>query len=409
MISLRLNRKGVALLVTVLLMSLILFLSLYFLSFSLTEKRIAKSQAWGAKTYYLAEAGIAEMVWRLKNNDTYKNNFETNPSWTTSFTRSNPFGVGSGSYTVTITNSSQAHGEIISQGAIDVGGGNTSQRIVKTTVYKAMGQTGIKDSAGYADGNINISASLVNFYNGSAYSNNDFTVNLGSTISVDSDLKATGNYLQSWTSTATIGGTIYAHNYPPEAEEIPMPAVDFDSASSNSYKNRADVVYTAAEFDNLMANNQNLTLNDPITYVDGDVELRGAQSLTINGLLVVGRDFIVGDRYCRGSRCGQNSVTVNHSEGQAAGILAKRKMYFKFWTGNININGIVYANDQLDVLSFPLGFSFNANGGLISRKLTITSVWQPINITHNNNYLVEVLGATEFSPIITVEHWEEEY
>ena len=51
------NNKGVALIITILLMSLILFLSLYFLSFSLTEKRISHSQTWGAKTYYLAEAG----------------------------------------------------------------------------------------------------------------------------------------------------------------------------------------------------------------------------------------------------------------------------------------------------------------------------------------------------------------
>jgi len=403
------NKKGIALLVTVLLMSLILFSSLYFLNFSLMEKKISHSQAWGAKTYYLAEAGIAEMVWRLRNNETYKNNFETDPNWTTNFTRNDPFGAGSGSYTVTIANSSQAHGEIVSVGTIDVGGERDSQRVIRTTVFKALGQSGVEDSAGYADGNIDISASMVNFYNGSGRSNNDFTLNSGSAIFVDSDLKAVRNYIESWTSTSTIGGTIYAHNYPPAAEELSMPAIDFDSDSPDSYENKADIIYTSAEFADLMEDNQNLTLNGPITYVDGDVELRGGQNLTINGLLVVGRDFIVGDRYCFGSRCGRSSVTVNHSEGQPAGILAKRKVYFKFWTGNVNINGIVYANDQLDILSFPLGFSFDVIGGLISRKLTITSVWEPINITHNNDYLVEVLSATEFSPVITVEHWEEEY
>ncbi|MDD5291140.1 MAG: hypothetical protein PHZ04_03415 [Patescibacteria group bacterium] len=404
------NKKGIALLVTVLLMALILFSSLYFLNFSLTEKKISHSQAWGEKTYYLAEAGVAEMVWRLKNDDNYKSNFEADPDWTANFTRDDPFGAGSGSYTVTITNSSQAHGEIVSVGAIDIGGGKASQRMIKTTVYKALGESGVEDSAAYADGDINISASMVNFYNGSAHSNNVFTVNLFSDISVDSDLRAVGNYILSWTSTADIAGNIYAHNFPPEAAEIPMPAIDFESDSPNSYKNRADVVYTSAEFDDLMEDNQNLTLNDPITYVDGDVDLRGGQTLTVNGLLVVGRDFIVGNGYCFGkSRCGQSSVVVNHSEGEPSGILAERKIYFKTWAGNIDINGLVYANDQLDILSFPFGFSFDVIGGLISRKLTITSVWEPINITHNNDYLMEVLGAAEFSPVITVEHWEEEY
>ena len=403
------STRGVALILTVLLMSLVLFLSLYLLAFTLTEDRISKSQAWGAKTYYLAEAGIQDMVWKLKNDAAYKQNFETNPSWTASFSRVNPFGADNGSYTVSIANSSLAHGVITSTGTIDIGGGKTSQRIVKTYVYRALGQSGVHDNCGFADGNINISFSLVNFHGGSAYSNNVFDVNGLSTVNVDTDLNATGNFLKSQFSTVNVGGEIHAANYPPAAEEILMPAVDFDSDDPNSLKNLATVVYSQSQFDSLMANNQNLTLPGPITYVDGDIELKGAQTLTVNGLLVAGRDFIVGHSLCRGSRCGRNSLTVNHASGQAAGVMTKRKINFESWTGNINANGVIYANDQLSVLSFPLGFSFNASGGLVARKLTITSVRQPIDINFNNEILAEALGATEFSPVITVEHWEEEY
>jgi hypothetical protein len=189
-----------------------------------------------------------------------------------------------------------------------------------------------------------------------------------------------------------------------------MPAVDFDSTDPNSLKNKATVVYTQSQFDTLMQNNQNLTLNGPITYVDGDIDLKGAQHLTVNGLLVVGRDLIVGHSWCRGLfRCGSNSITVNHTAGQAAGIMAKRKINFELWTGDITVTGIVYANDQLNLLSFPIGFDFDITGGLIGRKLTITSVWQAINVNYDNTILVEALSATEFSPVITVEHWEEEY
>jgi hypothetical protein len=194
-------------------------------------------------------------------------------------------------------------------------------------------------------------------------------------------------------------------------ETIDMPADDFESDDPNSYKNIADIVYSEADFENLMENNQNLTLNDPITYVEGDVDARGGQNLTINGLLVVERDFELGRKYCWSGvwRCGRSSLTVNNTVGQPSGILAKRKVQFELWSGDINIDGVVYANDQLDILNFPSGFSFNANGGLIGRKLTITSVWQPINITYNNQILTDTLGTTEFSPVITVEHWEEEY
>ncbi len=408
-ITLKKQNRGVALILTILLMALVLFLSLYLINFTLTEDRIARSQSWGAKTYYLSEAGIQDMVWKLKNDNTYKNNFETNPNWTASFTRTNPFGSSNGSYTVSIANSSLAHGVITSIGTIDIGNGKTSQRIVKTYVYRALGQSGVEDNCGFADGNIDISASIVNFHDGSSHSNNNFIVNGLSTVNVDTDLDAVNQYNKSWLSTVNVGGDIHSANYPPAATAITMPAIDFDSASPNSLKNRADVVYSQNQFDNLMANNQNLTLTGPITYVDGDVELRGNQHLTINGLLVVSRDLIVGHWLCRGLRCGNNSITVNHTTGEAAGIIAKRKINFETWTGDIDINGAVYANDQLNLLSFPIGFDFDVTGGLIARKLTITSVWQPLNINYDNTILTEVLGATEFSPVITVEHWEEEY
>lgn len=403
------QNHGVALILTVLLMSLVLFLSLYLLSFTLTEDRISKSQALGAKTYYLAEAGVQEMVWKLKNDSVYKQNFETNPAWTASLSRVNPFGQENGSYTVNVANSSPAHGVITSTGTINIGYGKTSQRIIKTYVYRALGQSGVKDNGGYADGDINISYSLVNFRGGSAHSNNVFDVNGGSTVNIETDLNAAGNFLKSNFSTVSVGGLIHsANNNPPAAESIAMPAVDFDSESPNSLKNRANIVYSQSQFDDLMRNNQNLTLNG-ITYVDGDIDIKGAQNLTVNGLLVAGRDIIVGHSLCRGSLCGSNSITVNHAIGQPAGLLAKRKINFEYWTGNINITGAVYASDQLSILSFPLGFNFSVTGGLIGRKLTITSVWQPITINYNNDILVEVLGATEFSPVLTVEHWEEEY
>ena len=348
------------------------------------------------------------MVWKLKNDAVYKQNFETNPVWTTNFSRVNPFGADNGSYSVSIVNSSQAHGVITSTGTINIGDGKTSQRIVKTYVYRSMGQTGVQNNAGYADGDINISAALVNIYGGGMHSNINAIVNLISTVNIDNNLDVVNNFNKSALSTVNVGGAIHSKDYPPAASTIVMPAVDFDSASANSLKNKATVTYTKAQFDALSAANQNLVLNGPITYVDGDVELKCNRKLTVNGLLVSSRDINIGKfSWSCFLQCGQNDVTVNHATGVASGLLAKRKMNFDPCTGNINVNGVVYASDEFKTLSLPQ--QFNISGGLIGRKLTMTSIWQPINITINNQYLSEALGATEFSPIITVEHWEEEY
>lgn len=405
------NNKGAALILTVLLTVLILLLGLYFLSFSLTEKRISRSQISGVKTYYLAEAGIADMIWKLKNDPAYKTAFESNPAYSQSFTRTDPFGADSGSYTVTVANSALARGEITSVGTIAIGGGKTSQRIVKTQVYKAMGTTGIGTNGGYADGNIDINGSKVNFFGGSAHSNGNFIINLFSDVNIEGDLNANGNYNKSWFSDVIITGAIHAKNYQPAAPVIAMPAIDFNSSDPNSYKSRASAVYTSAQFDTLMANNQNLTLPGPITYVSGDIDVRGAQNLIINGVLAAERDFVVGKSRCRGARCGNSSVTVNHTAGQPSGILARRKIEFESFTSNVFINGLAYANDQFNINGIPFfgAMNFNIIGAAVGRKLYIFSCWQPINITYSNENIVDALGASTFSPVITVEHWEEEY
>lgn len=391
-------QNGVALLITILIMSLILSLSVYVLNFSLTETKIALSQVSGAKTYYLAEAGIQEMVWKLKNDAGYKNSFETNPNWTASFSRSDPFGPTSGSYAVTIANASLAHGDIISTGSINLNG-QTSQRIVKTYVYRALGQSGIGESASYADGNIDISSSNVNYSGGNAHSNGVFNINGASNVNITGDLEAVGNYNENHQATVTVGGTIHAANYSPAAAAITMPAVDFDSNDAASLKNRANATYTPNQFENLIENNPTLTLNG-IIYVSGQTEIEDNVNLTINGLLAINGDLEIKK---------VASLAVMNAAGTASGIMANGKMKFKDDLGNININGVLYSTDQLTIENAQAGANFTINGGTASRKLTITSSSRIINIIFNNQILVDTLAPASFSPVLTVEHWEEEY
>jgi Tfp pilus assembly protein PilX len=408
------TQRGITLILTLIVMGLLLFLGAYFMSFSATDFKISHSHAQAEQGYYLAEAGLHEMMYKLKNDDSYRIPFETDPAWSATLTRNNVFNSGE-SYSISVKNSSVAHAELLATSSISLLGPASAQRVAQTNVFKALGTSPVKDSAGYADGNIDLSASTVNFYDGSAHSNNVFNINGGSIVHVYGNLNAVGNYNKS-ASIVTIDGETHAQNYPPAAEAIDMPAIDFDSISPNSYKNRAiasSTYYTSAAFETLMRNNQNLTLNG-ITYVETDVELRGGQNLTINGVLAVGRDIIVGKDLCwvwgfLQGHCGFSSITVNHTAGQPAGIMAKRKIYFQTFAGQINIAGIAYANDQMSIVGLPVGMDFKIHGGLVSRKLTITGFWRPVDIYYDNEILSNTLGATEFSPVINVDHWEEEY
>ncbi|MCK4540168.1 hypothetical protein KAU09_03375 [Candidatus Parcubacteria bacterium] len=406
------QQKGITIILVMLITTSLMFLSLYLLNFSLTEKLIAKSQTLGSQAYYLSEAGTNEMVWLIKNNSEYQTKFETESSWATTTSRVNPFGANTGSYTVTLTNTSPAHGEILSLGTINLPSGQNSQRAVKILVYKPMGQSGIASSSGYADGNIDISNSLVNFINGDAHSNNIFTINNSSVVNIDGNLNTVGNYIEAGSASVTLSGDFYAANMPNgPAAEIPMPAVDFNSADPNSYKNRATVIYSESNFDDLMNTNQVLTLTDPITYVTGDVELKGDQTLIMDkALLIVERDFTIGFKKHGHSRTGPSNLIIQSASGTPAGVLAGRHVDFKQYTETVNVYGIVYAADLMNLTSIDsYTIQFDVCGGLVARKLTISSCWQAINITHDNEMLINTLSSASSSPTIIIEHWEEEY
>lgn len=396
------NQKGFILMTTLLVMSLLLMMVVYLVNFTITEVKISNSQTVATKTYYLAESGIAEAIWRIKNNATWKTNFEENASWTTTFTR-DPAVYPNGSYQIDITNSGKAKGEIVVTAFLDVNG-SIAKRVVKTSIYRALGSA-VGNNAELADGNIDISASVVNILNGSLFANGNIILNIWSVLNVEDAVMATGNINQHWTS------TLNATTQEEGAEPIPLPAISFDDINDpNSYINLADNIYTESEFEDLMEANQNLTLNG-ITYVTGDIDIQGAQNLTINGTLVADDDIKVGKlttSCCWNGRCGASNITINQvSSSTPAGLLAKDKIYFELCLGNFDAEGLIYANDQINILSIPN--PFNITGGLISRKLTITSVWQGINLTYSNDVINNTLSDPTFSPIVTVEHWEEEY
>ena len=69
--------KGSILIITLLILGVMLFLSSYFITFSLTGSRMSHSHQVATKAYYLAEAGINQAIWKLKNDDIWSTCFVT--------------------------------------------------------------------------------------------------------------------------------------------------------------------------------------------------------------------------------------------------------------------------------------------------------------------------------------------
>ena len=101
----------------------------------------------------------------------------------------------------------------------------------------------------------------------------------------------------------------------------------------------------------------NLVLNDAVTFVDGEVSVRGARTLTINnGLLVVGngKDFTIGFKLNWEGGNGPSSLFITHASGTAAGILAERHVDIKQYTGQVDIQGVIYAGDSLSLTNLDI-------------------------------------------------------
>ena len=170
------GQKGVIVVIAFLALGILLLLSAYLLSFTTVESKTAASQGVSVKTYYLAEAGIQEAIWKLKNDPTWKENFTTEPgcqTWQASFTRNY---VANTTTIVTIQNLQCARGEIVATAAVVLAGGKTAQRVVKVKVLKALGSL-TEDSpifAGAPSGESTVQASLMDVYQGNVFINNKF-------------------------------------------------------------------------------------------------------------------------------------------------------------------------------------------------------------------------------------------
>ena len=404
------NKKGFVLVIAMFTMVIVLSLGLYASSFTLTEKKISSSQKISVQSYYLAEAGIAEAIWRIKNDSTWKNGFETNPNWSVNYERDNVL-YPNGSYTINIQNTDLAKGEITVIANLDLGA-KSAQRIVKTWVYKAIGDSVIGPNGEYADGNIDMSGSNLRVFGGGLFSNGNIIINFYSGINVDKNIEAVGN-ININQSCNVIASSTFSNNRPPAPAPIAMPAVSFDNpGDSESYKNRANTIYTKKQFEDLLWANRggSLTLNG-IHYVTGDVSIKGDIDLTINGVLVADGNVVLGENTllcCWGLNCGRADIIINQqSSTSPSGIFSKKDINFELCLDTLNAQGLFYANDKINILS--LTRANNIQGALVSRKLTLTSLWQGFNITYDNNIVNQALGDPQFSPIVTVEHWEEEY
>lgn len=394
------QRSGFVLVAVAAITASLLLLAGFFLEQSTSEIKISKSENVATQTYYLAEAGANEAIYKLKNDPDWRSKFLIGALSNETLVRNQVFDDDS-SYTIVASSLSSALASITVTARHTLGSQQT-QRIIQTTLARATNSADSWNQSvfgggtgGQQNGNITFERDC-SITGGTVHANQDFKITSKSTLTInDAAATSSNNIIINNQSQLVLNNSTQVEGAP----SIGMPVVDFDSTSPTSLKNRADQVYTTSQFSALPAGT---TLNG-ITFVTGDADWSN-KDLTINGLLAASGDIEI--------ELGVGDALVINSTGTGSGILGKDDVEIELNGGSLTMAGLLYAAKQftLDTSGNPV---FDVTGGIITWHLLMQGVdTGTCNILYDSLLVYQpldpVLNGTE-SPIIEVNHWEEQY
>lgn len=396
------NKNGFLLISTMIILSVMIVIVNFYLNGIIQEEKINYILQNETQAYYLAESGVQEAFWKLQNDSDWKQHFEDNQNWQASFNRSSAL-IPNGSYEVDIANTDRAAAIITATSTIAVYGTNI-QRVVQTSVFKALNQLPTNNIAIFSDGDIASLGTRLDVTGGDIFTNKNITLVFFSDWNILGNASAV-NAIDTYLGSELTANNQFDKDHPPVPAQILMPQIDFDSSDQNSLKSLADQTYTAGQFSQLLKDSPNTTLNG-ITYVTGNVHIKNGDQLTINGALIADGSLSVGNG---GEKRGAAILNVNHTIPRS-GIMVKKNIIIGGFATRFTVNGLVYAGSNFRLQDgLERDVVASTTGGIIAQSVNFYTAWDSVFLNYNQTYVNDALGTPLFSPVLLINHWEEEY
>lgn len=399
------NKRGFLLISSIIVLTLMIVVVNFYLDAIIQETKIESVVMLSPQAYFLAEAGVQEAFWKLQNDADWKKNFATKKTWSASFNREDDL-VPNGSVVVMVTNRARADAVIVATSTV-VAGESVVQRVIETTVFKALNEIAGSGIALFSDDSIkSVGGKLTIDNGGTVFTNKDLDLSFFSNWTIDGEAQAVNKITVSPSSRLSASGGIHDKDRPPRPNEILMPEIDFDSADEGSLKSQANQVYSESEFAKLLQDSPTLTL-DGITYITGNAGIKADEQVTVNGALAADGSFSIGSGFSK--KTGPAVLTINHTIAQS-GLFAKKNIMFGSGGAQITIAGLVYAGSNFRLQDgLKKDVTVNITGGIVAKGFDLFIAWNPIIINFNQEYIEDGLGAPLSSPVLLINHWEEEY
>lgn len=419
-------KKGYVTITVLILMMVLVAITYLFAEVLFSELAIARNNKGAQVAFSLAEAGVQEAIYRVQYDETAQDVLmSTTPGVSTQFSH-DPALLDRGSYEVTITNVSKGAAIVTTIGRYTIGL-RTAKREIKVDIAQATqpgfpydsGIYGAGSGAGQSIADVDFWYAPVKIYNGSVLSNRDINFKFGADVDIEKTVEAgddvivSGNPFPSHVDC----NCLFVDDEDPEtpqcetspgctpiegalAKEIPQ--IDFEAYKSiaqntpgsspdgNQYFTDQD------DFKELIPLSGSATF-EGVVYIDDKLDIDWFRTINMNGIIAatgtISVDF------------GQLLIQPP-TVGGPSGVLSQRSFNVKT-LGHFSGTGLVYAGDRFEI-EFSLDWTMELTGGIISRRTWIKGL-RETNIYFDATVIDLALGSPSDTPVIELNHWEEEY
>ena len=384
--------KGVALITVLIISGLLILLAIGFAFIMVAENKISQAQELAQQTHYLAEAGTQYALWQLNNN--WKDDFE-NGILNEELPLTDALYPGDEIRIEAKSVPGQpGEAKIISQAKY-----RDAQREVIVEVFKPLGGitepleikailSGEVHESQKEDKNIYLIISRLDVQTGSVHSNNDLKLN-ASDVWIEDTASSVGQIQVDDASNLYVDPEKRIEGAP----KITMPALDFDKYKDEALVLDEDYLNGCLAGGECVLNGINYLVGDALCLIKPTIW--PGQKLTLNGLLLTDCSIDI-----------FGSLLINNSSGQPSGLASQGSITI-YPFANINITGLLYALNG--ILAIANQNNFTLLGGVITKELQIFNPFKPLTLTYDETIIRQALGQPEDAPLVTINHWEEEY
>lgn len=435
------SKKGYVTITVLILMMVLVAASYLFADAIFTELVIARNNKGSAVAFSMAEAGVQEAIYQVQHDSDAGGTRDTfiNTTGGTTTLPPNSALISGGSYQVKIQNTAKGVATITSVGQYTIGT-RTAKREIKVGIAQAAGSTPYpydgtifgSGGAGESIADLDFWFAPVHVFGGSIFSNRDINLKFGSDVDVegkfDPETKTFSGAVQA-SDDITISSLSHLDcnclinddgdpetlqcspppgcSYQEGVATRSMPPIDFDSDSPNSYRNRAKSIpgpspdgnqyFTKQkDFKALIPKFGSKTFSG-VVYIDEPLDIDWGRTINMNGVLATSGSITI--------TLGQLFLAPPPGGGPS-GVLSQ-KSFIVGTLGNFSGTGLVYTGDRAEI-DASIGYTMNLTGGILSRRTWISG-FRTVNLYFNTDVINTVLANPADTPVIEINHWEEEY